>query len=93
MAMEVMSKRLEKHAVLLSLVVAGFTFITVALAGTAVSKALLARVINVEPGANGLGHISSELPSSEKKLGDTATQAGQDLNRTMILESTAQKTE
>lgn len=84
MAVEVMSKRLQKHAVLVSLVVAGFTFIAVALAGTAVSKALLARVIDIEPGKNGLGHISSELPSDDKTLGSTAARAGQETIRAAI---------
>lgn len=90
MAVEVMSKRLQKHAVLVSLVVAGFTFIAVALAGTAVSKALLARVIDIEPGKNGLGHISSELPSNDKPLGSAAAQAGQDINRSIILQEAAE---
>lgn len=89
--MAVASGKLEKHAVLVSLVVAGITFILVALAGTLASKAMLARVINVEPGANGLGHISSELPNDEKTLGNSATQAGQDINRSIIFESTAKE--
>lgn len=87
--MAVNSQSLQKHAVLVSLVVAGITFILVALAGTVVSKAMLARVINVQPGQNGLGHISSELPNDEKTLGNTATRAGQDINRALIFESTA----
>ncbi len=90
MAVEV-AKQVEKHAVIASLIIAGFTFIAVALAGTVVSKAMLARVINVEPGANGLGHISSEL--SDNKLGDSATQAGQGAGRSILLQSAAQKSE
>lgn len=86
--MAVAEQRLQKHAVLVSLVVAGVTFIFVVLAGTVVSKALLARVINVEPGPNGLGHISSQLPNDEQTLGGAA-QAGQDVNRAIIFESTA----
>lgn len=92
MAVEV-AKQIQKHAVIASLVVAGFTFIAVALAGTAVSKAMLARVINVQPGPNGLGRISSELPSNEKKLGDSVTQIGQDANRSMLLQAAAEKLE
>ncbi|MFO0781835.1 MAG: hypothetical protein U0524_03005 [Candidatus Saccharimonadales bacterium] len=45
--MAVASGKLEKHAVLVSLVVAGITFILVALAGTLASKAMLARMSNV----------------------------------------------
>lgn len=85
--MALAAEKIQKHAVLAALVVAGFTFIIVALAGTAVSKALLARVINVQPGANGLGHVSSGLPDDEQKLGDTASQAGQDASRSMIFQS------
>lgn len=87
--MAIAAEKIQKHAVLASLVVAGITFVVVALAGTAVSKALLARVINVQPGANGLGHVSSELPSDEQTLGDTVTQAGQDTSRSMIFQAAA----
>lgn len=85
--MAVAAEKIQKHAVLASLVVAGITFAVVLLAGTAVSQALLARVINIKPGANGLGHISSELPNNERTLGDVASQVGQDTSRSMIFES------
>lgn len=83
-------KQLHTSAMSIVLVLVGMMFLSLALIGGSYSKALTTRVINIHPGANGLTHIGTEPTTiSDDKLGDTAVQAGQNANRSLIFESAA----
>ena len=87
--MEVDPKQLHKHAIPLIgglIIVSLFSSIIIANLGSIASKALVTQVTHINPGSNGLAHVSFESP--QVKLGDDIHQTGQDIQRTLVMEST-----
>jgi hypothetical protein len=91
--MEIASKRLYKHALLLAAVVIGVFIVSamlVSLTSSSISQGLITQVMHIQPGSNGVAHVSFE--SKQKPLGDVGHQAGQTTQHVLIIESAAQET-
>lgn len=88
--MALRSTKQHKHVFIVLGVVAGslaLTLFATSLSDNNFTKALTSRVIYIQPGANGLAHISSE--KSQNSLDNTVGQAGDSVGRSIILQSAA----
>lgn len=88
--MEVDPKQLHKHAIPLIgglIIVSLFSSMIIASLGSSAGKALVTQVTHINPGSNGLAHVSFESP--QVKLGDDIHQTGQDVQHTLVMDLTA----
>jgi hypothetical protein len=88
--MEITSKRLHKHALSLAAVLIGVFIVSamlISLTSSSVSQGLVAQIMHIQPGSNGVAHVSFE--SSQVPVGDAGQQAGQTAQHSLIIESAA----
>lgn len=85
--MEVISKQLHKSALPLIFAVSIALIVSsllMANLGNIVDRALVTQVMHVNPGSNGLAHVS--FNSEPHELGNSIHQAGQDVSHSLVLD-------